>query len=414
MRRLGVAVVVSAALALTGCSVASVGANPTGSQSPSASPTPSATPTPTPSPTPKPTKPISIVSITPYPGLERGIAQPIIVKFSRSIPRDHRAEVERALLVQESKPTGLGAWRWWAADEVHFRPETFWPAHSTLTLDTTPFNNLNLGYGYYGVGLKPISWPIGRAFVTYVNGKTDYIHVFQDGKLVRTMATSLGKPGWETRSGIKVVQERYRVKLMTGASIQAETNYSLHVPYAVRLTATGEFIHGAPWALYRLGKFNGSHGCTNLNVPDAEWFYYNSMPGDPVITSNTGRSMELWNMFGDWAVNWTGWLTDSSAGPVQVGPAGQGAGMAVPAYTIGPLPPQPAPTKPPNYNTPTPKPTPKPAVSKTPAPTHTPTPTHPPKPTPKPTHTPKPTAKPTPSHTPSPTPTSTPSPSPSV
>jgi lipoprotein-anchoring transpeptidase ErfK/SrfK len=361
----------------------------------------SATPSATPSPTP--TTKIRIISITPYPGVERGIAQPIVVKFSRSIPRDHRAVVEQALSVQETKATGMGAWRWWAADEVHFRPATFWPAHSVLTLDTTAYTGLDLGYGYVGEGEAPIHWPIGRSFVTYVDAKSDYAHVYQDGKLVRTMAVSLGKPGWESRSGVKVVQERYKIKVMTGASIMAETNYNLKVPYAVRITASGEFIHGAPWALGRLGRWNGSHGCTNLNVPNAEWFYFNSMPGDPVVTSNTGKPMKIWNTFGDWVPSFSQWLQDSAAGEVQVGPAGPSVGMKVPAWNLGILPPQPSPTPPPDYSTQTPTPT--PTHKPTPTPTHkpTPTPTHKPTPTPTPTKTPSPTPKPTPTSTPTPT-----------
>jgi lipoprotein-anchoring transpeptidase ErfK/SrfK len=403
MRRVAVGVLVSAALVLTGCSVNSVGANPSPTSSTptsSASPTPTVSPTQSPTPSPTPTTKIRIISVTPYPGVERGIAQPIVVKFSRSIPRDHRAVVEQALSVQETKATGYGAWRWWAADEVHFRPATFWPAHSVLTLDTTAYTGLDLGYGYVGQGEAPIHWPIGRAFVTYVDAKSDYAHVYKDGKLVRTMAVSLGKPGWESRSGIKVVQERYRIKVMTGASIMAETNYNLKVPYAVRITASGEFIHGAPWALGRLGRWNGSHGCTNLNVPNAEWFYYNSMPGDPVVTSNTGKPMKIWNTFGDWVPSFSQWLQDSAAGEVQVGPPGPSLGMKVPVYNLGVLPPQPAPTKPPNYATQTP----------TPTPTHKPT----KKPTPKPTV--KPTVKPTPTptKTPSPTPTKTPTPTPTA
>lgn len=411
MRRAIGVVLASAALALAGCSVTSVGANPDGSPSTSAiAPTPSTTlpPTQSPTPSPKPLTKIRIISMTPYPGAERGVAQPIVVKFSRSIPRDHRAVVEQALQISETKPTGLGAWRWWAADEVHFRPATFWPAHSVVTLDTSRYNGLDLGYGYVGEGTAPAHWTIGRALVMYVNAYTDYAHVYTDGTLVRTMAVSLGKPGWESRSGIKVVQEKYRIKVMTGASIQAETNYNLKVPYAVRITASGEFVHGAPWALNRLGRWNGSHGCTNLNVPNAKWFYDNSMPGDPVVTSNTGRPMKIWNTWGDWVPTFSQWLEGSAAGAVQVGPPGPSVGMAVPAWTLGKLPPQPKPTPPPNYNTQTPTPT--PTKSKTPTPKPTPTKS----PTPKPTPTKTPSPKPTPTKTPTPTATPTPTVSPTA
>ena len=410
MRRLGIVLLAGATLALAGCSLNTTGAAPTNAAntdtvaSPTASTSSAPTATTPASPTPAPTKPITISSITPYTGSEVGIAQPLVIKFSRSIPRDHRVQVEQALSIGETKPAGVGAWHWWAADELHFRPYRFWPAHSVVTLDTAAYNNLNLGWGYYGKGIGSVHWTIGRSLIIYVDGSTDYAHVYVDGKLARTMPVSLGKPGWESRSGIKVVQEHYITKLMTGASIGAETNYSLHAPYATRITASGEFLHGAPWAYYRLGKYNGSHGCTNLTVPDAEWIYYNAIPGDPVVTSNTGRPMEIWNTFGDWNADWTVWLAGSSAGDVQVGPAGAPVGIRIPTFTLGKLPPQPAPTTPPTYTTATPTPT----ATKS----HTPSPK--PKPTPTKTHTPSPTPKPTPTHTPTPTPTKTATPTPTA
>ena len=71
--------------------------------------------------------------------------------------------------------------------------------------------------------------------------------------------------------------------------------YDLQVPYAVRITPTGEFIHGAPWAASRIGAWNGSHGCTNLNVGPAKWFLQPCETGDVTVTTSTGRRMETWN-----------------------------------------------------------------------------------------------------------------------
>jgi lipoprotein-anchoring transpeptidase ErfK/SrfK len=119
-------------------------------------------------------------------------------------------------------------------------------------------------------------------------------------------------PGWETRSGIKVLAEGYRVRVMTGASIGAG-DYTLKVPYAIRLTDTGEFIHAAPWAAARIGRVNGSHGCTNLTVADARWVFKNYLIGDPVITTGTDRPMETWNGGGGpWNLPWSSWTRDSA------------------------------------------------------------------------------------------------------
>jgi hypothetical protein len=88
-------------------------------------------------------------------------------------------------------------------------------------------------------------------------------------------------------------------------------------PWAVRITWSGEFVHGAPWAAFRIGKFNGSHGCTNLlSDPlheDAKWFYDNSFLGDPVVTTGTKRAMEVNNSIGGpFNIAWSVWLAHSA------------------------------------------------------------------------------------------------------
>ena len=139
-----------------------------------------------------------------------------------------------------------------------------------------------------------------------------------DGKLARVVPVSLGKAGFTTRSGIKVVAEKYLTRRMTSQGIgvtNPNDQFDVVAPFAVRITTSGEFIHGAPWAMYRIGKWNGSHGCTNLTLWDAHWFYNTSMPGDVVLTVGTGRPMEYWNgEGGPWNIPWSQWLA-MSAGP---------------------------------------------------------------------------------------------------
>jgi lipoprotein-anchoring transpeptidase ErfK/SrfK len=118
-----------------------------------------------------------------------------------------------------------------------------------------------------------------------------------------------------TRSGIKVTTDKYVVRRMTSRELglrKPSEQYDLQVPYAVRVTPTGEFIHAAPWASGRIGRWNGSHGCTNLLLGPAMWFYSHSIPGDPVITVGTHRKMEPWNgLGGPWNVAWSVWLSHS-------------------------------------------------------------------------------------------------------
>jgi lipoprotein-anchoring transpeptidase ErfK/SrfK len=128
---------------------------------------------------------------------------------------------------------------------------------------------------------------------------------------------SLGKEGFLTRSGIKAVMEKYLEREMTSEALgitDPNDQYRVVSPYATRITNSGEFVHGAPWAAGRIGRWNGSHGCTNLMVADSKWFYEKTRVGDPVVTVNTGRSMEYWNGLGaPWNMPWSLWLQKSAA-----------------------------------------------------------------------------------------------------
>jgi hypothetical protein len=77
------------------------------------------------------------------------------------------------------------------------------------------------------------------------------------------------------------------------------------VPWSVRVTYDGEFLHDAYWN-DQLGQVKLSHGCTNLSPADAQWYYGWSRVGDPVSWLNTGTSQVLpvEDGYGDWNVAW--------------------------------------------------------------------------------------------------------------
>jgi lipoprotein-anchoring transpeptidase ErfK/SrfK len=213
--------------------------------------------------------------------------------------------------VTSSEPIGPAAWAWSDPRTAIFRPKEFWPGHATVTVSAAPT------YAVLGraddrdirwAGGASSTFSTGPARVITVDAQTDQATVVADGVTVRTMPVSLGMDGWETRSGTKVLMEKYEVKHMTSESIGAEDEYELDVPYAIRLTNSGEFIHAAPWATDRLGRWNGSHGCTNVSMADAKWLYHNHLYGDPVITTGTSRSMDPSNGAGGvWNVPWKTW-----------------------------------------------------------------------------------------------------------
>lgn len=242
-----------------------------------------------------------------------GIGHPLIVRLSTPVPDGARAEVERRLTVETSKPIGPASWSWLSDSELRFRPREFWPAYTTVTLHAD-LAGLHPAAGVWGAPDRDVRFRTGAAQVIRIDNASHRAVVERDGQVVRTMPVSMGKPGYASRSGVKVVMSRYRSFRMQSSSYgvtSGPNSYDLVVPYAMRITNSGEFLHGAPWNT-KIGKANTSHGCTNLTLADARWLYENVQVGDPVITVGTGRSMESWNGWGDWNLSWSAWVGRSA------------------------------------------------------------------------------------------------------
>jgi len=296
-----------------------------------ASPASGATPPPVPAPgptapPPRPAPPVPPipsapfrVTISPSNGTTIGVAYPITAAFSA--PVVDRATVEHHMHVYLNGGFAKGAWYWRDSTTALFRLPAFWPGHSTIEVRLTLAGvEVARGPNLRIVGdastTRTHTIRTGRALVVHVDGIKDRFTVAIDGKVVEVFKTSLGKPGYETRSGIKAVMEKYTVRHMTSIAAgitDPKDQYDLQVPWAVRITPTGEFIHGAPWATARLGRYNGSHGCTNLSAADAKWFFDHVIPGDAIVTTGTPRAMEYWNGLGaPYNMPWALWLAHSA------------------------------------------------------------------------------------------------------
>lgn len=255
-----------------------------------------------------PDRPLT-TDVTPYGDRVVGVGHPLVVRLSEDVA--DRAAVERALTVTTSRPVGEAGWAWQGDRELHYRPRTFWPAHTTVTLEVR-LAGVSAGQGVSGVEDREVRFRTGAARVVTIDDAAHRATVTVDGRLVRTMPVSLGKPGYETRSGTKVVMDRhetYRMRSSTLGVTSGPEAYDLVVPYAMRLTTSGEFLHAAPWATARLGRANGSHGCVNLSVVDARWLYERAQVGDPVVTVGSGPPAESGNgLGGGWNVPWSTWL----------------------------------------------------------------------------------------------------------
>jgi lipoprotein-anchoring transpeptidase ErfK/SrfK len=166
-------------------------------------------------------------------------------------------------------------------------------------------NGVDVGGGVFGQLDRTVSFTVGRSLVHRVDVRRHVMRTFVDGRLVRTTPISAGKPGFETRSGTKVVLEKFRTKRMDAATTGIQPGdpeyYDIpDVEYALRVTYSGEFLHAAPWSVGSQGSANVSHGCVGMSTEDARWVYDNTRRGDVVEVTGTDRTMTLENGFGDW------------------------------------------------------------------------------------------------------------------
>lgn len=248
--------------------------------------------------------------------------------FSRAIP-DKRA-VESHLVVTATNAKGRtvrvpGAWGWTGDRTAVFRPKDYWPGNSLIRITSTLDNTvLGKSKGKFLVGSKKLattySFRTDRSLIAEVNGATKRMKVFIDGKEKKDFPVSLGKSGWETRNGAKVIstdKEAFKVYRSESLGLtDPDDYYELDAPWNTRLTPTGEFLHTASWAYGRLGRYNGSHGCTNMYEKDAKWIFDNTIPGDVVTFKKTGGdTVEPWNGPGGlWNIPWNKWLKKSALG----------------------------------------------------------------------------------------------------
>jgi lipoprotein-anchoring transpeptidase ErfK/SrfK len=246
-------------------------------------------------------------------GRTYGAGQPVIVAFSRAV---NKKAAEKAIEIK-TLPAVKGKFYWKDDKTVHWRPAKYWAAGTTVKVSVTMFG-AKLGKTTYGAKNTSTHFRIGRQLIAISDNRTHLTKVYIDGKLVRTMKSSLGKGGgttgtngerisYWTAGGPHVVLGKKRKHTMSSASYGVtdpkDPNYyvSENIEFCTRISYSGEYLHAAPWN-GSLGRANLSHGCINLGTADAKWVYNNFLVGDIVDVKNTPRKLPIWNGLGDWTV----------------------------------------------------------------------------------------------------------------
>lgn len=242
-------------------------------------------------------------NIAPLQGETVGVGMPVVINFD--VPVHNRKSIEKHLSVTASKPM-KGSWHWYSDTEVHFRPVHYWKPGTKVTVHAD-VNGVNAGNGIYGQLDRTVSFQIGDSVISKVHLQQHYMDVFINGHKARRIPVTAGKEGFQTRGGIKVVLAKFRTKHMDAATVGIQPGdpdyYNIaDVPYALRVTWSGEFVHGAPWSVGQQGAANVSHGCVGMSISDAQWLYERSKRGDIVRVFGSSRPLETDNGYTDWNV----------------------------------------------------------------------------------------------------------------
>jgi lipoprotein-anchoring transpeptidase ErfK/SrfK len=212
-----------------------------------------------------------VASVRPINGQTVGVAHPIIVTFSRNVL--DRAAAERSVVVTSpNAPTGR--FEWLSDTVVQWVPDTYWPAHSRITL-MAGGERRSFGTGSTVLGVASIS---AHTFTVSI-----------DGVIMRQMPASMGKPRFATPIGSFTVLEKAKSIVMDSSTIGIPLTdpegYKIKVADAIRITWGGVYIHSAPWSVGSQGYANVSHGCINLGPDNALWYFNQVGIGDPVVVN---------------------------------------------------------------------------------------------------------------------------------
>ncbi|WP_329221217.1 Ig-like domain-containing protein [Streptomyces sp. NBC_01485] len=254
-----------------------------------------------------------IGNFTPEDGSRVGVGMPFSVRFTRGITKP--ADVEKAITVKTVPPVEVEG-HWFGNDRLDFRPEKYWKAGTKVTVELN-LDGVEGRKGVYGEQTKTVSFTIGRDQVSVVDAKKHTMKVMQEGKVVKTIAVTTGKPGYATWNGQMVMSEKFTVTRMNGDTVGYDGEYDIKdVPHAIRLTDSGTFVHGNYWGGDAFGNYNASHGCIGLRdvrggydsgVP-AAWFFNHSMVGDVVVVKNsTDPTVDPSNGLNGWNIPWAEW-----------------------------------------------------------------------------------------------------------
>jgi lipoprotein-anchoring transpeptidase ErfK/SrfK len=246
-------------------------------------------------------------------GQTYGVGMPIKLTFSR--PITNRAEVERSLQVSTSRPV-VGAWDWQGDEILDFRPQAYWPPGTWVSF-TGHLDGVQGAPGVWGYHTLTQTFRIGPSLIVVASTASHHMSVYYNGRRIHYWPISTGRPGLNTPNGTYLTIQKNNPVDMVGPG------YNIEVPWSVRFTWSGDYLHDAYWSVSEQGFTNVSHGCVNMPPADAEIYYKMAVPGDPVTITGSPLGGTFGNGWTDWFLSWSQLVAGSALHEaVRAGPGG--------------------------------------------------------------------------------------------
>ncbi|WP_455354207.1 Ig-like domain-containing protein [Streptomyces sp. SYSU K217416] len=251
----------------------------------------------------------------------------MIVSFTFNRAIENRAGVEKAIRVTSKPPVKIVG-HWFGKQRLDFRPAKYWKPGTEVTVDMR-LRDVEASPGSYGIQQKTVRFTIGRHQISTVDVEAKTMVVRRGGAVLSTIPITAGKPKTTTYNGKMVVSEMFDVTRMNGATVgftdkNGKSEYDVSdVPHAMRLTASGTYLHGNYWAKPEwFGSANITHGCVGLRdvrggdpESPAGWFFDRTLIGDVVeVVKSHDKTVAPDNGLGGWNMKWDLWKAGSAIG----------------------------------------------------------------------------------------------------
>jgi lipoprotein-anchoring transpeptidase ErfK/SrfK len=243
-------------------------------------------------------------------GATYGVGMIPVVHFDESVTNKKAAEA--ALKVTTAPHVD---------SDVHWRPSSFYKPGTKVTVAADVYG-VNVGNGLYGQADQKTSFTIGASHISIANAKTHQVKVYFSGKMVRKMPTSMGQGGTvQGKNGpiyLWTMPGTYTVMNFENPAIMSSDSYGLpansplgyapeKVYWSTKISTDGIYLHELDATVWAQGHQNLSHGCLNLNLDNAKWYFQHSRIGDVVqVVHSGGPKIQLFQG-GDWSVPWSTW-----------------------------------------------------------------------------------------------------------